>query len=83
MKSFNINNYILIQITDDGWKHLEGRFKKDYMDTCVKNREVVIEGESWYRLQLWYVFELFPVNIFGSTLFNTNIMIDEELLESK
>ena len=78
MIKFNINDYICIQIKERGWSHLEKTFGKDYIKHCIKNREVIIDGEIWYRLQCHDVFTLLPTEFGKPILFNTNILIDNE-----
>ena len=83
MKKYNINEYIYIQITESGWKHLEKTVGEEYIKHCIKapSYEKLIEGETWYRLQCWGVFDLFPSNFGGQPLFNTNVMFDDEALK--
>lgn len=82
LKSFNINNYIYIKITKDGWKHLYKTLEESYIENYIMNPsyEKVVNGEVWYRLQAHEVFELLPMSIGGKILYETNIMIDEEFL---
>jgi len=51
MKKFNINEYMYIQITEEGWKHLEKTVGIDYINACIKtpNYTKIIDGETWYR----------------------------------
>ena len=79
MKRFNINNDIYIQISEDGWTHLKKTVGNEYITHCIKNREVIIDGDCWYRLQCHAVFELFPINYGGQQFFNTNIMFDDNV----
>ena len=76
MIKFNINDYICIQITERGWAHLEKTVEPDYIEHCIKSREIAVDGEIWYRLQCHSVFELFPISFGEPVLFNTNILID-------
>lgn len=80
MKKFNINEHMYIQINEHGWKHLENTVGTDYINACIKNREVIIEGEKWYKLQCWGVFDLFPSNFGQMPYFSTNVMFDEKSL---
>lgn len=75
MKKFNINEYMYIQITEQGWNHLNKTVGNDYIEACIKIREVTIDGELWYRLQCHNVMELFPMN--GTVYYNTNVMFDD------
>jgi len=78
MRKFNINDYMYIQITEDGWKHLEKTVGKDYIYACIKTKsyEKEIDGEIWYRLQCWSVFDLLPPSFGSRSLFNSNVMFD-------
>ena len=51
MIKFNINEYIYIQITEEGWTHLRRTVGRDYINHCIKasSNEKEIEGETWYR----------------------------------
>jgi hypothetical protein len=83
MKKFNLNDYMYIQITDEGWKHLEKKVGIDYINACIKTPHYthVINGETWYRLQCWNCFDLMPPDFGGRALFNTNVMFDDEALK--
>lgn len=72
-----------IQITEEGWKHLEKTVGTSYIDACIKTSgyEKEINGEIWYRLQCWDAFSLLPPNFGGRSLFKPNVMFDDESLE--
>ena len=80
MKKFNINEYMYIQITEAGWVHLSKTVGFEYIKHCIKPYEKEINGEIWYRLQCWGVFDLLPSNFGGQPLFNTNVMFDDKAL---
>lgn len=82
MKKFNINNHMYIQITEEGWKHLEKTVGVDYVNACIKtpHHTKIIDGETWYKMQCWSCFDLMPPNFGGKPLFNTNVMFDQEEL---
>ncbi len=44
MKKFNINEYVYIQITKDGWEHLRNTVGQDYIEACVLINKVEING---------------------------------------
>ena len=77
MKKFNINYYMYIQITDDGWLHLKNTVGENY----IKSRKETINGEDWYKMQCWDAFHLMPVKLGGQPLFKTNVMFNEGDLE--
>lgn len=82
MKKFNINDYMYIQITDEGWTYLKKTVGTEYIQNCIDNKyyKRVIDGETWYRLQCHTIFDLLPVNVFGKLLFNINVMFDDDHL---
>ena len=76
--NFNINNYVLIQIFPLGWEILEKEYGSDYIKYCITSYVVDIEGDIWYRLQLWEVMSMFGQYI-GNGLdipIGTNIKFD-------
>ena len=83
MKIFNINDYIYIQITELGFKHLKKTVDADYIKNCIttENHKKMINGETWYRLQAHDVFSLLPVGNGINVLYNTNIMFDNDELK--
>ena len=85
MVKFNINDYMYVRITEDGWKHLEETVGAEYISACIKRPEYEkeIDGEMWYRLQCWNCFELMPPNFGGRAYFNTNVMFDESSFKNK
>ena len=86
MKTFNLNDYIYIQITELGWKHLKETLETPvleadkYIEHCITPYKKVIDGKDWYRLQAHEVFSLLPVGMGFNTLYKPTIMIDEEAL---
>ncbi len=71
MKKFNINDYIYIQITEAGWKHLKETVGDEYIKHCIESRKVIYDNVVWYRLQYHNVIELFePVHISSNVMFN-------------
>lgn len=82
MKKYNINDYTYIQITERGWKHLAETVGEEYIKHCIKtpSYEKVINGETWYKVPLWRVFDLLPINFGGLSLFNMTVMFDDESL---
>ncbi len=70
MQKFNLNDEILVQITDYGWEQL---YKQEsdtnnvgYVEHCIKAHEEIIDGEKWYRLQAHRV-----ITDFGNMIFAT------------
>jgi hypothetical protein len=81
MKKFNINDSMFIQITEEGWDHLRNTVGQEYIEVCIDSRAIEIEGEIWYDLQCWDIFNLLPP-IFGCpSLFKNNVMFDENDLK--
>lgn len=83
MKKFNINNYMYIQITDKGWRHLKKTVGEDYIKHCIETHHYKkkINGETWYRLQCWNIFELLPSDFGGQPSFKPNVMFDDDALK--
>lgn len=79
LKKFNINDYIYIQIEENGWIHLKNTVGEEYIKKYISPYKNIIDDKTWYHLQCWVVFELFPVKL-GTSLFNTNIMLDKDYL---
>ena len=77
MKKFNINDYIYIQITGEGWEHLFKTVSTDYIDNCIKNRKIILDGIIWYKLQFHVALELLPINGSGKLRFETTILFDD------
>lgn len=80
MFKFNINNYIYLQITETGWEFLEKTVDKNYINNCIDNEKfrVEIDGEIWYKLQCWKVFDLFKRSFGSETFFDTITMFDDK-----
>jgi hypothetical protein len=81
MKKFNINNTMYVQITEEGWEHLRNTLEPDYIKICIESRMIEIEGEIWYDLQCWEVFNLLPVTFGKRPLFKSNVMFNENDLK--
>lgn len=81
MKKFNINCDIFIQINDNGWEYLENTVGLEYIKHCVKPYAREIDGEIWYQLQCWKVFELFPIQFAKPPMINTNIMFNDNIFD--
>ena len=58
MKKFNINNYMYIQINENGWEHLKKSVGEDYIKHCIEPYKTNIEDKVWYKLQCHQVFDL-------------------------
>ena len=82
MKTFNINDYIYIQITKAGWDYLRNTAGQAYIEACIDNDfyRRNIGGKDWYRLQAHQVFDILPIKY--NLLYNTTIMIEDEFLKS-
>lgn len=76
MRKFNINEYMYIQITKQGWEHLTKTVGDEYIKHCIEPYKVQIDGEKWYKLQCYNVFDLMPINIGARPLFGLNVMFD-------
>jgi len=83
MKKFNINDYIYIQITELGWKHLEKTVGSEYIKHCINadGYKKEIDNETWHRLQAHDVFSLLPMGTGFNLLYNPNVMFDGDALK--
>jgi len=61
MKEFNLNNYILVEITEYGWKCLKESLSdsEGYIKHCILPYQQVIDGKDYYKLQAHQVIKLF------------------------
>lgn len=70
MTKFNLNDNILVQITDYGWEELakyeEKSGNKGFTEHCIKSRKEVINGEDWYKLQAHFVISTFGDMVWAS-----------------
>lgn len=64
----NINEYMYIQITDQGWQHLKATVGQEYIKNFIETRKVIINNEGWYKLQCKDVVDLLPANYWGPIL---------------
>lgn len=80
MKTFNLNNFILIQITEYGWEHLNNKVLPDYITHCILPNEQIINGIKYYKLQAHTVIELFGKAKWMNHphLIDVNILIPED-----
>lgn len=81
MKKYNLNEYMYIQITDSGFDYLQKTVGPDYITHCIMNRESIIDGQKWYKLQCHQVFDLFPINYGGKSYILSNVMFDDNSLK--
>ena len=79
MKTFNINNDILIHITKYGWEIINKKYDPEYIQVCISPKRVTHEGETYYRFQLHVVMEMFGSSMTQSfpTPFESTILIPE------
>lgn len=84
MKKFNINDFMYIQITDAGWKHLKETVGDLYIKHCIKAPayEKTIDGEVWYRLQMHEVTNILHGSSGFNVLYKPSVMFDEEALSN-
>ncbi len=67
---FNLNDYILVQITDYGWKELEKHEQKTnnvgFVEHCIKSKKEVVDGVDYYRLQAHNIPDFFGDMVWAS-----------------
>ena len=66
---FNLNNYVLVQITEYGWDHLNKTVGESYIKNCIEPYRQQINNEHWWKLQGHQMIELFGGAIFISSQF--------------
>ncbi len=81
MKELNINHDVFIRITKKGWEYLYKTKDKDYINHCIIPNQKIINEVEYYKLQLWYCFDLFPMFNGCDLLFETNILIEDDNLK--
>lgn len=66
---FNLNRYILIQITDHGWNCLKKSLiePEEYIKHCILPYKVEHKGEEWFKLQAHNVMSLFGKFMIGNS----------------
>jgi len=83
-KKFNLNNYILVKITEYGWNELKKRsYGEGYINHCIMPRKKIINNEEWFELQTHEVISLFGDMVWATSPapLEVMIMINEEDLE--
>jgi hypothetical protein len=77
---FNLNERILVQINENGWKLLRDKefVGQSYIDACILPNKVVIDNKEYYSLQAWEVADLFDFSIGFSCGINSNILIEKK-----
>lgn len=64
MKTFNLNDYLFVQITEYGWERLKETVGDSYIENCIKQYETIIDGDIWYKMQGHHM-----ITLFGDMLF--------------
>lgn len=80
MKTININNNVLVAITKEGFDHLKETVTEDYVKHCILHYETVIDGKTYYKLQLHNVISLFGEKIYmgnNKLPIETNMLIED------
>lgn len=81
MKSFNLNHYILVQITDYGWAELEKYEQKSgnigFAQHCVRAKKEIVNGKEYYRLQAHFVMQTFGhcLYCYNISPINSNVLV--------
>jgi len=80
MKKININDYVFVKITEQGWKHLKETVGQDYIDHCIDNDHYrfEIKGEIWHKFQIHTLFDLLPNYTGRESLFENDISFSEK-----
>lgn len=61
MKTFNLNNYILVEITEYRFECLrkDEFITESYIKYCILPYKEIVEGKEYYKLQAHHVMNLF------------------------
>lgn len=59
MKKFNLNDSVLVTITEYGFKHLLETLGQNYIDICILPKKVIVDGLIYYKLQAHDIPSLF------------------------
>jgi hypothetical protein len=59
MLSINLNEFVLIQITQAGWEYLLDTFGKKYVDNCIHPNSHIVDGVIYYKFHLHEVATVF------------------------
>ena len=62
-REFNLNEYILVNITEYGWEELSKTKRPEFIEHCIKAKKQVVNGTDYYKLQAHFV-----IDTFGSML---------------
>lgn len=67
---FNLNDYILVEITAYGWdqlkKYEEASGNNGFVKHCIINHKEIVDGKDYYKLQAHFV-----ITTFGEMTFAT------------
>jgi hypothetical protein len=79
MVQFNLNDYVLIQITEEGFRALERKYARHtaFVDICIRDKREVIDGKEYYRLQAHSVMQYFGdiIGTYNPGHISTNILV--------
>lgn len=82
-RTFNLNDYVYVQITQYGFEELLKHEKEinniGFTEHCVISRKEVIDGEDWYKLQAHSIPDWFGRMIWATNPapLKANIMFDD------
>lgn len=76
MIKYNMNDYVLLKLTEEGRKIYAKQVEQRFAIAAAE-----VEKAGWIRLQLWEVMNIFGANCFNgsSTPFETEIMLEYQL----
>jgi hypothetical protein len=82
MKTFNLNDFFVVKITDYGKDYLIGKTSQEYWDHVIEPKKFTLKGEDWYRLQAHSIMQDFGGALWCVTHFPIipNILIPDEHL---
>lgn len=79
MKTFNLNEKILITITEYGWEQAKKHIGEDYIKHCIIPYKTTIEGIDYYKMQAHQIITIWGKSVWWSypCPIGINILIPE------
>lgn len=71
---------IYIKILPKGWEYLNTEYGQEMVET-IKSRKIIINGEEYYGMFCYNLFDMFPSIMECDTLFEPNILFNNNDLK--
>jgi hypothetical protein len=80
-REFNVNHYVYVRITEQGWKVLEDYFRAlDFPPIAREQAYYAPDEHGWSRFQMWDLMNIFGPSMgmgFGPVPFETTIRLQD------